>query len=87
VARRLLLLVIYQYSSTLERMVASGNEECVGMAAASGNLEVLKYAERNGCDGTLDTCSNAAIAGNLEMLKYAHEMGCEWARQRARGCC
>ena len=47
-------------------------------AATYGNLEVLKWARKNG--GVFDkfVCAFAAEKGHLEILKWARENGCEW---------
>jgi len=47
-------------------------------ASKKGFLNLLKYANENGCPWDLRTCSNAAENGHLDCLKYAHENGCPW---------
>ena len=47
-------------------------------AAQGGQLEVLKWARKNGCSWDEDTCANAAEGGHLEVLKWARENGCPW---------
>ena len=46
--------------------------------AASGNLNLLKWARVNGCDWNTLTCSIAAARGHLNVLKWAHKNGCDW---------
>ena len=48
------------------------------IAAADGNLEVLRFAHEIGCPWDEETCTQAAINGHLECLRYAHENGCPW---------
>jgi hypothetical protein len=45
---------------------------------ASYNIELLKYAHKNGCPWDEKTCSQAAYYQELKCLKYAHENGCPW---------
>ena len=45
--------------------------------AKAGNLEVLKWAVRNGWPSHA-TCVGAAGGGHLEVLKWARENGCPW---------
>ena len=47
-------------------------------AAAGGNLEMLKWARKNGCNWNSQTCSRAAENGHLEVLKWARKNGCDW---------
>jgi len=49
-----------------------------GMAAALGNLEMLKYCVENGCEVHEGTCVTAARKGHLECLKYLREKNCPW---------
>lgn len=49
-----------------------------GVAAAKGNLEVLKFAHENGYEFDVWTCAEAAANGHLSCLKFAHETGCPW---------
>ena len=44
-----------------------------GMAAALGNLEMLKYCYENGCEVDERVCALAAEYGNLDCLKYLRE--------------
>ena len=52
-----------------------------GMAAALGNLEMLKYCVENGCEVDEGTCANAAEYGHLECLKYLREKNIKWDHQ------
>lgn len=46
------------------------------LAALGGNLEILKYAIKNGCRWDRYTCRNAAAGGHLQCLKYVVGNGC-----------
>ena len=48
------------------------------ISVTGGNLEVLKYAHKNGYHWNKNTCNYAALNGQLECLKYAHENKCPW---------
>lgn len=54
-------------------------DPCVFQAAREGNMDILRYARRNGCPWNVLTCAYAAASGNLETLKWAREEeGCGW---------
>lgn len=45
-------------------------------AASNGDLDILKYAFKYGCDFKFGSiCEDAAIGGNVECLKFVHENG------------
>ncbi|KAK3252072.1 hypothetical protein CYMTET_38630 [Cymbomonas tetramitiformis] len=50
-------------------------------AAASGSLECLTHAHRNGCEWTEKVCTAAAAGGHLECLAYARDRGCAWSEE------
>lgn len=43
------------------------------LAAKNGDLDILKYAHKNGYHWNNSIC---AVASNLECLKFLHENGC-----------
>jgi len=45
-------------------------------AAASGNLDLLKWGRENGCPWDEWTCTLAAAGGHLDTLQWARENGC-----------
>jgi len=47
-------------------------------SAIGGQLEVLKWARKNGCPWGKWTCITAVQNGHLEVLKWARENGCPW---------
>ncbi len=47
-------------------------------AAGGGHLEVLKWAQSQGCPLDEWTCAFAADGGHLEVLKWARSQGCPW---------
>ncbi|CAB9506500.1 ankyrin repeat protein [Seminavis robusta] len=53
-------------------------ERTCSAAAGGGHLELLKWAQQNGCPWDKATCSAAACGGHLELLKWARENGCPW---------
>ena len=48
------------------------------VAAQNGNLEVLKWARKEGLFWDSDTCAQAARGGHLDVLKWARANGCPW---------
>ena len=48
------------------------------MAAENGHLELLKWAQENGCPWSKSTCISAARGGHLELLKWLRKNGCPW---------
>ena len=50
----------------------------MGMAAHSGNLELVKWLRGNGCPWSLHTCSDAVRQGHVEVLRWLRENGCPW---------
>jgi hypothetical protein len=53
-------------------------------AALEGNLEVLKWARKNGAPWDVWTCACAAGHGHLTVLKWARENGAPWDVQTCR---
>lgn len=47
-------------------------------AAGCGQLEVLKWARKIGCEWTVEVCIRAASHDHLGVLQWARENGCEW---------
>jgi hypothetical protein len=45
-------------------------EETSQVAAAGGQLEVLRFLKARGCGWNSHTCKEAARAGSLDCLKY-----------------
>ena len=44
----------------------------------SGNLNLLKWAQANGCNWNTWTCSVAALKGHLNVLNWARTNDCDW---------
>jgi hypothetical protein len=47
-------------------------------AASNGHLQLLQWAQQNGCRSDEHTCSQAALNGHLSVLQWAHLSGCPW---------
>src|SRR5205809_912537 len=71
-----------KYISIYAKMV-SKNKFCSN-AALNGYLEILKWAQENGCPSNVYTCRNAALNGHLETLKWARLNGCRWDESTCR---
>ncbi len=65
----------------LHRAGYSIPDDCCAMAAANGQLAVLKWACEIGCDRNENTCYSAAVNGHLEVLKWSRENGFKWNPQ------
>jgi hypothetical protein len=53
------------------------NKMCA-KAAASGNLNLLRWIRALGFEWNVSTCNEAAKNGHLKILKWAREKGCGW---------
>ncbi len=47
-------------------------------AAEGGHLEVLQWAQSQGCTWDEWTCAHAAWGGHLEVFKWLRSQGCPW---------
>ena len=59
-------------------------ESTVNVAAANGNLQIMKYLHKHmekPIKWTPTTCKRAVTFNNLEMLKYLHENECQWDKK------
>ena len=56
----------------------SYQERLCQAAARGGRLEVLQWAQANGCPWDEETCSMAAGGRYLDMLRWARANGCPW---------
>ena len=54
------------------------------IAAEYDRLEILQWAQKNGCEWTEAVCANAADGGHLKVLKWARENGCPWNAKTCR---
>jgi hypothetical protein len=54
------------------------HENICASAAASGNIEVLKWCLDKGYSWDSRTCASAASHGHLHVLQWARDKGCPW---------
>ena len=54
------------------------DENMMMEAAASGNLELVRWLRAEGCPWNWKTCSCAANKGHVEVLRWARENGAPW---------
>ena len=54
------------------------SEDLIAWAARSGNLELVKWLQGEGCDWGHSVCASAARSGKLEVLKWLRVNGCPW---------
>ena len=71
------LAVVFKPKKACELLHECGKHGLVAHAAREGDLLLLQFAVRRGCNTEM-VCMAAAGGGHLECLKYAHEHGCEW---------
>jgi hypothetical protein len=51
------------------------------VAAYHGNLDMLKYCCKNGCEVHTGTCAHAAKSGQLACLEYLRSKKCPWDKR------
>ena len=79
--------------SAVQRMQRGGRLGCpertvCWAAAKGGHLEMLQWAQANGCPWSADTCKAVAEGGHLGILQWVRTNGCLWGlhtRGVARG--
>ena len=54
------------------------DEDVMKEAAVSGNLELVQWLRREGCDWNVDACMWAAGRGHLGVLQWLRANGCPW---------
>jgi len=52
-----------------------------GIAAGTGNVEMLRFLKENGCDWDVQTYYHAIQNGHLEVVKWLKANGCPWEEQ------
>lgn len=62
---------------TYDKETYLDNEMCT-IICKIGDLPLLKYAHKNGCQFGDLSSFYAVVNGHLECVKYLHENGCEW---------
>jgi hypothetical protein len=65
----------------LERLLQSGKElpqEIFQTAAASGDVDTVKWCRDNGLAWSVLVCAAAASSGSLTLLKWCRQQGCPW---------
>ncbi len=55
------------------------NSQLMVLLVKHGQLDLLKFAVKNGCSLNFNTSTVAAYYGHLDVLKWARDMGCDWS--------